>query len=285
MKTKTLIIGAADLYDWKDIRLWATSIRKVEYTGDVVLIVYRVTPELITKCTELGITVLSATHDDMGNPINHNAGGLPTQSHRLRNFHIIQYLESVNQNYDWVVVTDTRDVLFQANPAEFFYLYCDKGVYMPSEDILIKDEQWNGNMINQFFGPYIYDKIKDKMACNSGTFFGEESLMKRMLLSMYLAAKPINHTGSDQPAMNVVGHLIHTDFVNVLPMDIRYAIQCGTVLDPSKSHLKPHLLTAPSIVKENGIVCTANNQPYVIVHQYDRVPELHKLILERTKKW
>jgi hypothetical protein len=69
---KDLIIGAADNYEWQHVRIWATSIKQSGFEGDVVLLAYRVTEELVRKCQELGIYVVQVDHDETGAPINNH---------------------------------------------------------------------------------------------------------------------------------------------------------------------------------------------------------------------
>jgi hypothetical protein len=66
-----------------------------------------------------------------------------------------------------------------------------------------------------------------------------------------------------------------------------WACQAGTTVDPSKiESFRPHLLDAEPIF-ENGLVVTGRDSynykkgtPFVIVHQYDRVPEWKKHVME-----
>jgi hypothetical protein len=277
---KDLIIGAADKYDWSHIKIWARSIKESGFAGDVVLIAYRVTENLIEQCKKLGIIVVQANHDESGNLIDHNHMGIDTQSHRLRNFHMWQFLNESDEKYRMVAVTDTRDIVFQRDPSDFFD-FIDNAVskiYMPSEAIAFENEEWNGNMVLRLFGPFIYSQIKNKAACNSGTVFGRYEEMKEFLLNMYLIAKNFNATGSDQPTMNVLGYLIFHKIVTSLPMDRGYACQCGTVLDPTKPHLWANLTEPQPKILPTGIVVNSKMEQFVLVHQYDRVPELKQLV-------
>jgi hypothetical protein len=44
-----------------------------------------------------------------------------------------------------------------------------------------------------------------------------------------------------------------------------------------KQYLRDYESTQPKIL-EDGTVTNANDEPYVIVHQYDRIPSLKRLI-------
>jgi hypothetical protein len=267
---KDLVIGAADNYTWEMVRGWATSIKSTGFDGDVVLLAYRVSKDLIQNCTDLGIHVVSINHDETAREINHSLGNLPTQSHKLRNFHIWQYL-SENPNYRMVAVTDTRDILFQTNPTAFFDNHTEHGIYFPSESILFKDESWNMGMVYNLFGPFVAELLQDKIACNSGTVFGKADSVRELMLNMYLIAKNFGATGADQPTMNVLLHLVKPHNSVILSMDSGWACQCGTIFNPE---LKSSVLEPiPSIQNIDGrqIVVNSASIPFVLVHQYDRL--------------
>lgn len=279
---KNLVIGVTDNFTWNQIRVWATSIKKSGFTGDVVLLGYRVGQDIVDGCESLGIDLYHIEHDDLGNPIDHHKDGLPTQSHKLRNFHIWQFLNQIDIDYTVVVVTDTRDVVFQRNPDIFLQSYLENGtiinpdelgVILPSESVLIENESWIRGLIIQHFGNGIYDSVKHHPAGNSGTMFGRTRNMKHLMLTMFLVGKFLPATGIDQPVVNVLAQT--NSYITRLPMNDGWACQCGTVLDPSKSHF---ILEEPRPTIVNGVAYTSNNEQFVILHQYDRVPGLTQLI-------
>jgi hypothetical protein len=269
---KDLVIGAADNYGWDKVRNWATSIKSTGFDGDVVLIAYRVTQELVDKCTELGIHVIIVNHDETAREINHTSGNLPTQSHKLRNFHIWQYL-SENPEYRMVTITDTRDVIFQTNPTTFFDTHMEYDIYFPSEGVRFKDESWNMGMIHNLFGPFISESLKDGVACNSGTMFGKADAIKKLMLKMYLIAKNFGATGSDQPTMNVLIHLTQPDNTTILPIDEGWGCQCGTILNPKLSSVLVDPIPTIKNIDNKQVFVNSKSVPFVLVHQYDRLPD------------
>ncbi len=279
---KNLILGAADNYDWPQLRPWAESIRDCGFEGDVVLLAYRVTDEAISRMTDLGILVYQVTHDDEGQPIDHHKGGLPTQTHKLRNFHMWQFLQSCEGTFDTVVVTDTRDVYFQQNPDPFLNKFAEEHpnkIAMPSENVLFKNETWNAGMIQRFFGMYVSQMLEDKPTCNSGTFFGPADMMASTMLTMYFIQKNFNATGVDQPTLNFLGYINPHNFM-VLDHNAGWACQCGTTLDPTKQYFRAVQVSFPPRIRDEQVI-TSDGTPYVICHQYDRVPALKHLIEKR----
>lgn len=268
-----LILGAADLYTWPQLAPWARSIISSGFSGEVILFSYRINNFVVDELTNLGISVIRAEYDHMAQPIQHTQHDLPTHAHTLRNFHMWQYL--CDTSYDFVVITDTRDVYFQSNPQDFLEQFRGQHkIYLPSEGIAIEHEAWNTTMINQVFGPYIYNHVKDRPVCNSGTFFGSALMMKEVLLQMYLMAYNAGVTGMDQPILNILAHIDQSKRFEIVPHDAGWACQCGVMLDPTKTDRNlPYLLDNEPIVRD-GEVFTSDDKKFVIVHQYDRVPVL-----------
>ncbi len=277
---KNLILGAADNYNWSQLKPWAESIRASGFTGDVVLLAYRIAPDVVPNMERLGIDVYHIESDDEGRTIDHHKDGLPTQTHKLRNFHMWQCLQDPEfiNDYNMVAITDTRDVYFQHNPNDFLNKFGEDHpnmIAMPSENVKYRDEPWNAGMIERFFGGYISRLLYDKSTCNSGTFFGPAALIASTMLTMYFIQKNFNATGVDQPTLNFLGHT-NPQLFHVLDHDSGWACQCGTTLDPTKPHFQNvQISNAPQI--KNGVVLTSDGSPFVIVHQYDRVPSLHHL--------
>lgn len=279
-----LVIGAADNYTWNDVKPWVLSLQDSGFQGKQVLIVYRVTDELILKCAENNVEVVRATHDDLAQRIDHGKGGLATQSHQLRNFHIWQYLQSTDiSEYEYVVITDTRDIYFQRDPSEWLTENEQTlvNINMPSEAITFEKEDWNGRMLRDAFGPYIYKELKDVVACNSGSWFGRRPYIDRMLLTMYLIEKDIAMSGIDQATMNVVGNMLFSDDSQIIAMNDGWGCQSGTVLDPTKSYLWERCCEPRPLIQEDGIVVNSSESPFVLVHQWDRVPQLKTMITKR----
>lgn len=281
---KDLIIGAVDLYNWDKINAWAISIRESGFTGDVALLAYRVGDEVIDNAKKLNINVYKIDHDAFGNAINHNAGGRDTQCHQLRFFHAWQLLGQDNTIYDNVIMTDVRDVIFQSNPSVWLERY--KGlntssvITTSSEGITFGNEPWNADNLIRGFGPLVHQSAINWPVYNVGVLAGPTQLMKNLFLSLYQMTYN-RYIPSDQSAYNVLLQegLLNRRFVSTTHRN-NWACQCGTMLDPEKAHYKPVLMDPIPVIRD-GRVYNHDNEPFVIVHQWDRVPELKSDIERR----
>jgi hypothetical protein len=125
----------------------------------------------------------------------------------------------------------------------------------------------------------VYDIFKDNEIYNVGTIGGTSEYVKDIVFNIFTNAinRPIPIV--DQAVFNV---LIQTqpykDQVYFAKQLNGWACQAGTTVDPSKiQQFKPHLLESEPVF-EDGIVKTSLGRPFVIVHQYDRVPEWKKFV-------
>ena len=272
---KTLIIGVVDNLPWERVLPWAVSLHKSGFTGDAVILGYRMDElEVREGCKKFGFELVLAKLDDQGRPIDHSRGGLNTQAFRWRNYHVWKYLQETDRDYGFVALIDTSDVVFQRNPDDFFE--CLKveaqGVYLPSEGVLIEHEKWTARLIKENFGEPVFERLKNFEACNGGTMFGTAKEFAEFNLQLFQMVKDVDVIGIDQPAMNLLADSFPT--VKRLPASAGWACQCGTMLDPMKIGY-PLVCNKPVI--RNG-VAYYGEKPFVLFHQYTRDSELRNAV-------
>ena len=73
----------------------------------------------------------------------------------------------------------------------------------------------------------------------------------------------------DQPSFNILTRGILQNDCKVVDFKDSWALQIGA---------KVNQLSDISYVKNEIVYCKNNDEPYCIVHQYDRVPELSDMI-------
>jgi hypothetical protein len=268
---KNLIIGVVDNLPWEKVRPWAVSLRKTGFTGDVVILGYRMDEgEVRMGCEKFGIELVLAKLDDQGQPIDHARGGLDTQAFRWRNYHVWKYLQETDRDYGFVALIDTSDVVFQRNPDDFFKELRGEspGIYLPSEGVLIENEKWTARLIQENFGEAVFDKLKKFEACNGGTMFGTTKEFAEFNLELFRMVRDVDVIGIDQPAMNLLAESFPA--VKRLPVSAGWACQCGTMLDPMKIGFQ---LVCDKPMIRNG-AAYYGEKPFVLFHQYTRDPDL-----------
>lgn len=287
---KDLIIGAAVGYDWDKLKYWVNSIRKTGFTGDVVVVGTNLTKATIDKLTEQGVQLsLYGKQQENGDVVAHNNGA----PHVERFFYLWNYLNTHGQNYRNVITTDTRDVVFQSNPSEWL----ENGMVFhslvaSSEGMQYQFEPWGNKNLYETFGPYFHDKLKTKLINNVGVIAGDAMHVKGLLLLIFQMSINRQIPIVDQAVYNF---LINTEpFINdtwFTTNDDGWAIQLGTsvkaveagsgdlgarVKEDQENWKKYYMYyedTQP-VFKEDGTIVNKYDKPFVVVHQWDRIPEL-----------
>ena len=284
-----LLFGAADNYTWSQIKPWAKSIRDSGFDGKVVLLVYRGDMDtIVAECSELDIEVLNASYDNWGKLIDHNAGGRDTQCHQMRFFHMWQYLdETIVQKYDNIIATDVRDVIFQRNPSEWLLANITIGlmaggprIVAPSEGIAYANEAWGADNLKNGFGPYVERDMQSAEIFNVGTIAGEAYDMKALSLVLFSMGEG-RFIPNDQSGFNM---LVHGELLKTLRVDHDegWACQCGTMADHEKIEaFRPHLLSPEPVFDTDGYAFTSTGEKFYLLHQWDRVPEINRIVSER----
>ena len=278
MAQKNLIIGGFTNYNYNQLKPWVESINEVcgENT-DKVLIVGKTTKETVDTLKEKGF-------------ILHFMGETNLPIHVARFVFIYDYLLKNSHKYKYVVTTDVKDVYFQLDPFKWLKENLKgRKLVAGSEGMLYKDEPWGNQNLLQTYGDYIHNLFKDNEIYNVGTLGGEAEYIKDLVFNIFSNAvgRPIPIV--DQAVYNV---LINTkpyyDVTLFAQQKDGWACQAGTTVDPSKIKEFRPLLTEEEPIFEDGLVKTGGDShttkkgtPFVIVHQYDRVPEWKEFVREK----
>lgn len=272
------LIGSIKHSGRDKIYTWAKS-ASVHCSAKVILLCLDETlPEDLQDLTDIGIEVVH----------------MPTKpqtdvniSKFERHFMSRKYLESL-EDADVVLLTDTLDVAFQADPFKWYEQNKTNKVLLTSEGILHKNESWNMRGVGNAFEPFI-DEIRDQDVINSGIIMGENKYVRDILLFIYgltINVKPEHTEGIDQPALNVA-MLANTlkEIVQTTTTSESFAVNCA-VAGPTpqfeqwafKQNYKYDLPTF-----KNGLVVNKDDKPYCLVHQYNRVPDWNEYFKSKYK--
>jgi hypothetical protein len=274
---KDLIIGCSTNYDWSKLKYWINSINKSGFEGDKVLILMNCDKDTVQKVSNAGFSVIAFQQDDNGNLVYQSQ----LMVHVERFIHIYNTLKS--QDYRYVITTDVKDVIFQKNPVEWLEQHLPDGssedLVFSSESIRYKDEPWGNQNLLETFGPMIHDHFKNNVIFNVGVLAGRGYAMKSLALNIFLSSinRPIPIV--DQSTFNVlISQHPYLKSSMYMTSEDGWACQLGTTADPSKiEQFKPFLVEASPKLEGDKVV-TSEGKEYVIVHQYDRVPEWKKII-------
>jgi len=275
MNKKDLVVTTiSQNYNWIDIKNWIKSLKNTSYSGDILILAYNFPEEhdYFTKLKELGVMILTPKNtyraeyeeDFIWHSGQVNSSNANKLIHNVRLFHLWQYFieTQTDLNYNRIIFTDGRDIVFQSNPSEWLDKYMVKDILVPSEGVLYKNEPWNSNNALTNYGPYVYEYIlKESEACNVGTFVCSASICKDLCLTLYLMSNNIGH--ADQPSFNILTKTLLKDKCQWVDYNDAWALQIGTIVNNLDNYVK----------FENGIISSIKtDQPYCLIHQYDRVP-------------
>ena len=288
---KDLIIGGASNYTWDQLKYWVNSIKKSGFDGDIVIVGTNLKKATIEKLNSEGVilSLYGRTNAD-GDVVapNNNA------PHVERFFYLWNYLNGIEPGqYENVITTDTRDVVFQTNPSKWL----EDNMMGPllvasSEGMRYKNEPWGNHNLLEAFGPFFHNILKEKTIYNVGTLAGEFETLKGLLSFIFHLSvnRPIPIV--DQAVFNFILNQPPFCFDTLLTNNSdAWAIQLGTTIgavESGKGDLGMMFMSDPSKyqeiyednqpVIEDGVVKNTEGTPYCIVHQYDRVNGLREQI-------
>jgi hypothetical protein len=262
---KDLIIGAFTNYtDYDVLKPWVQSIKDTGFDGDIVLSAIDATDTIVQKLESEGVKVIRA-----GNPQK-------MMVHMLRFLSIYDYLKSNKNKYRFVVTTDVRDVIFQSNPIDFIKTkFYNIGLIAASEAIKIKDEKWNRENIIKNFGQYFYNDVSEREVLNVGLIAGKAELVKDLCFTLFQMSSNRPDWVADQAAYNMI--LSFEPWKTkcaILKLRDAWALNAHVTNKPDQmEEFGPYLLEDRPYMNENGKVVNSEGKPFVIVHQYDRIPQ------------
>ncbi len=245
-----LIMGVAIGYDARQLAPFVNSLKATGYRGDLVLIVSRANIDAATIKTLESQGVILESFETWRM--------MPVCIHFARYLKYLEYL--IENPYRRIFLTDTRDVIFQADP---FAGVADESLFVFAEDqsVAIGNCADNAKWVREAFGLHKLGEIRDRRISCSGTTMGSHSGIMRYLSTMIEAAtraKPesLRIDGIDQGLHNAI---IHDGALK----DFRLLENQHHVA--TLGHVKPDRVSLSS----DGKVINADGTMSAVVHQYD----------------
>lgn len=267
---KKALIGISNniVQNKQKIKIWAESFRKFS-DGDVILLAANSTEEDINICKELNI-VCHPVHVEDTWYINNT---------RLK--HTVEYLK--NSTIDAFVVTDVFDVIFQADP--FTKMDFDNyDLFVSGEGILVREEPWNSDVLNKCYPEEMETCRPFEVIC-SGVMAGKREPLISMLQQMHdvCEAGINNHNIRDQAALIILLANGKIPNVKIFNLTDGWAMHCAAA-GPTNffdawgfKGIIESRYGIPQLL--NTRICTADEKIYDIVHQFNRVPHWHEILI------
>lgn len=284
MSKQDIIISSASGYSWDQLQYWAKSISKSGFEGETYLVLYDQDPEIIKNMENHGIQLFF--------PISNHLGGKELDVVTDRFYQKWVLINSIgHERIHRVISTDVQDVVFQTDPTAWLDEHLgDYQLFVTSEGIAYEHEGWGRKNFMNCFGEAIWNSgVAHRTILNCGVWGGSSRLAADLFLLIYLIGfgHPMHSIGqrpsarwTDQAALNLVSSMdLVKDKIRFIKSEEGFAAQLGTFLALDTSFGK--YLNEPVPVVENGEVFTSSGSKFVVVHQYNRIPELARQIRER----
>jgi len=282
---RPLVISLAANADWEYVRTWVLSLRATGYAGEVALVTANCEQDLYEECARHGVTTVDFDPADMAT--RHLEGA------NTGRFIVLSKALEERFPEHFVVSCDVRDIIFQADPFDFFGPDLSKAdpskLYVSGEGCAIDQSNkgtppkkwkgggdWTARKVKALFSERQREELRGRPIYNGGLLCGETAVLAGVMRLIYLMLYNTTRGTADQAALNVlIGIEPLRSHVVPIEVDDGWAIHLAAVMWK--------LLPEPIMPKiEDGVVKTHDGRIYAIVHQYDRHRQLRMQVERRT---
>ncbi len=258
--TNDVIIGTAKGYGWHSIKNYAVSLAQSGFRGRKVLLTNTITGPAREALARLGFELYDY-EATAGNTV-------------YERFRVLPEWCAKQTNVRFIIHCDVRDVVVQADPSPFME-QDNVQLWGASEFITYRNEHCNPAWILKLYGKSTLDWLQDEEVVCAGTIAGEFETFKKLIARIYESCT--DRFGDDQAALNV---LLRTEFKDVMRIpkwNEGFIATVGWWLvgrdNGNREQFvgKRSQLTANPPRIENGVIYPfESDEPYAIIHQYDR---------------
>jgi hypothetical protein len=292
---KNLIIGTATGYKYADMQYFFTSLKAINFKGDVTILVSDdIDPETKNALTEQGVNLIyvpnsvlkfskryansrlwkihQLPHKLVYALLNIGSGKLKRLSSYVKKFHLISgsrycyYYDHLLENrdeYSLIMITDVRDVIFQADP--FSEINKESVLNFYAEENSIADSFYTAYWIKHAFGKRALNAVKDKISICSGTTIGSMGRMMDYLEKMIVSQAKITGglTGLGGFDQGVHNYLVHNNYFPGSKLLKNTEGEVATLGDAT-----------PKTLNSNAELIDKQGRVIPVVHQFDRFGDL-----------
>ena len=278
---KDIVVGCITGYTFDKIKPWVNSLDRCGFDGVKAMICYNVDYETVEELVKRQYTVLAFGKNDNLKKFEYKENFSIVVERFLHLWYLLKKFEG---QYRYIVSTDVKDVVFQTNPSEWLEKNMnDAQINVACESIRYKDEDWGNHNLFKAFGPLVHDHNQNNLIYNAGTVSGKFDTMLDFFLNVYMMCNGTSHFtegggGPDQAAVNILLNMKpYRDITRFTASEEGWAAQLGTTGPHIVGKYADKLVEKTPILVDN-VVCTSDGTPFVMVHQYDRVPEWKEII-------
>lgn len=266
--SRTLVMGLAAHYGAAELAPFVLSLRQSGYAGDVALLTYGCSTDTAEFLRDHRVRMIPFT----------GLAAMPMSMNSARMFRYLDWFIELFLNapaeidYDRVLLTDIRDVVFQGDP--FARAPDGRVLFFLESDRTIGDCAINGDWMTRAYGPAVTRELAKQPVSCAGTVMGTPDGLMEYLAHMVrdIVAVPPHHrfSGVDQAIHN---HILARGLI-----DGAVAVaNCGAVMTvPSTTPTGINL-------QDSGVITNPDGSISELVHQYDRDPAVLAAVTARYR--
>lgn len=250
---------------------------KLITNGDVVIITHDIPDHNRDYCESNNISVIDFPPAFM------------KYLYRDRHYAFWDYLNNHGYKYKYVLVTDSRDVVFQDNPFDWIPIWQSRYKKIHGEKNFLKKfvvltaeghkmQQSGFSCIDQFeFEKDIPESFrktdKNRYVINGGVFLGTPRELQNWHYLIWMSTLKTIGRCTDQATINwILYHLENDDTYQISFPQTDNLCMTG-------EGIKEGAVT--TVIKDDGLVYNNKNEKYFILHQWDRIDSLKEKIISR----
>ena len=264
INNKNLILGAAVGYNWDDLKIFIKSLRKFLNCRVILIFENVLDKKLINKFKNYRIEYYIYKQKNQTHIPGLTNSKSDVGQRRYEMYESI--LNKIKKKPKKVLLTDTRDVVFQKN---LFNDKLNKPINFFLENQKILNDTRNSRWLKRTVGKEQFNKIKNKKISCSGTTFGnfdqikKYSFLMKKYLFLYPYKRPLRHLiifkKIEPYDQGIHNYLIYNNFFKDMQLHKNeFSKICTTAYMKRFSFNK------------KGQLRNKKNEIYSVIHQYDR---------------
>jgi hypothetical protein len=242
---KNLIMGLFSGMTFDQVEKFLGSLRRTTFRGDVCVFVEAVTPETVDTLLAHGVMVERARP-----PAEPQ---MPVLSSRF--FDYLEFLACRGAEYDHVMLSDLRDVVFQSDP---FAEPLPADIVFARERCLVGGVTANYGWIFDAYGDAVAHNMRDCFVACAGTTFGTTSGIMRYLVAMTRELRDRR-----PPLVGGVDQAVHNYIVRMRPLRNAWLDTTDSLVATMHFVRDESVQTTP-----RGVLIDGRLVP--VLHQWDR---------------
>lgn len=278
LRKENLILTYASgepLFRDKSFWVWVNTLNNVP-DADAVILTHDIPPDVREKLEDRGVVVVDVSAKDIH------------FLYRDRHLSFRNYLNDHGHKYKYVLVTDCRDVMFQANPFDWVQVWKDRHknirgclTFLDHFVVLMaegfKMTQSGFACIEHFEFqrdvpmPYMKED-KDRWVVNGGTYLGTPRALQDWHFLVWMTTMKTIGRCTDQATVNWLMYYLEDDSTYQVSFP-QHDNLCLTGEGVKEGAVEPLL--------KYGRLFSPKDEPYYMVHQWDRLEYLKEDILAR----